>query len=172
MGLDERHYNINTLNKLFAIAALVLLTAVGLLVFNDYSRKWKEYQTDFQNMEIEKTRVKIDGEATKLKTDPEYLKLQEEIQALKKSVPPGCAEKDLADGNKKAAKIDEQNEILKQQYRVTKAQFDAAKFHYEELAAHGHSNKGAQNTYKKLDQKARELNLAVEKNDNKLTANK
>ena len=63
---DERHYNIQKLNRLFAIASLVLLISLGWMFFEDYARNWKNYQREFRQLEVEKTRVKFDKEANKL----------------------------------------------------------------------------------------------------------
>jgi cbb3-type cytochrome oxidase cytochrome c subunit len=172
MGLDERHYNINTLNKLFALAALVLLLAVGLLVLNDYSRKWKDYQSDFQNLEIEKTRVKLDGEENKLKADPEFVKLQEELKTAKAEFAKECSPQKLKNSTTKISELTSQSEILKQQYRVVKAQFDTAKFQYEAIVAHHHGDeKVAKIRYDSLNQKAKQLNQSIEKIDATLSTN-
>ncbi len=166
MGLDERHYNITTLNKLFALSALLLLGTVGFLFFNDYSRKWKDYQNDFQNMEIEKTRVKYDGEMVRLNADPEYKKLQDDLKKAHDAYSTQCSPEKLKSATQAKNDLTAKSDIIKQQYRVTKAQFDAAKFHYEEDAANEHKDvKAAESHYQKLDQKTKELKLSSEKTD-------
>jgi mono/diheme cytochrome c family protein/uncharacterized protein YoxC len=163
MGLDERHYNINTLNKLFAIVSLVLLTAIGLLFFNDYARAWKEYQSNFQDLEIENTRVKYDGEVNQLNADPQYQKLQNDLQGAKDSYAVKCSEQNLKQAHTLEKDLSTRSEIKKQQYRVTKAQFDAAKFHYEEAVAHHDGDvKVAKIHYQSLEQKTKQLNQSIE----------
>ena len=56
---QERHYNINKLNRLFAAASIVLFFALIWLFMDDYSRSWKKYQKAFRDLELEKTRVKF-----------------------------------------------------------------------------------------------------------------
>ncbi|MCB9771797.1 MAG: c-type cytochrome [Candidatus Omnitrophica bacterium] len=173
MGVDERHYNIEKLNKIFAIASLTLLTGVGLLFYNDYSRKWKDYQGEYQNLEIEKTRVKLDDENAKLKDDAEFIKLQEDLQKAKANFADQCSPAKLQDIAKANEGINSHSEILKQQYRVIKAQLDTAKFHYEEIAAKGHGDvKVAEIRYKSLEQRTKQLNQRIQNDDNKFANNK
>src|SRR3989338_720084 len=88
---DERHYNINKLNRLFAIASIVLFLSLVWLFVDDYSRSWKKYQAAFRELEIEKTRVKHDGEANKLQALPEYQALQQEIADAQKTIADRCS---------------------------------------------------------------------------------
>ncbi len=173
MGADERHYNINNLNRWFAFAAVVLLCAVIFLFFSDYSRNWKNYQNDYQNTEITNTRVKLDDEATRLKNDPEYQKLLADLKVAKDEYAKQCSPAKLKSANDQIEKLTAHSEILKQKYRVIKGQLDAAKFQYEEIAAKGDGDvKVAQIRYKSLEQQIKQLNQNIEKTDTDLTVSK
>ena len=77
---EERHYNIDRLNMIFAIASCVLLLALIWLVADDYSREWKNYQRKFRELEIEKTRVKYDYAANELQGKDEYKALEGQLE--------------------------------------------------------------------------------------------
>src|SRR3989338_2015351 len=89
---QERHYNIEKLNRLFAIASLVLLAALVLMFADDYSRKWKDYQKEFRQLEIEKTRVKFDKESNRLIKDEAYVKLEGDIAEAQKVFNAQCSQ--------------------------------------------------------------------------------
>jgi len=166
VGADERHYNINNLNKLFAIASLVLLAAVGMLFVTDYTRNWKTYQQAYIDMDIEKSRVKLDSESAKLSKDPEYQKLTEELKQGRIEHAKNCESDAFKPVRDDIANFSSKNEILQQQYRVVKAQLDAAKFHYEEAVAHKKGDaKVAEIRFKSLEQKVKQLNQEIEKNN-------
>jgi mono/diheme cytochrome c family protein len=161
VNTQERHYNINKLNVIFACAALVLLSALSLLLLKDYSRPWKEYQKDFRGLEIEKTRVKYDSVLKKLEADPEYQEVAARFDQVKKDYQSNCAGR--SGDNKDIEKLKAENEILLQKQRFTKAKLDAARYRYESQQAHGgdHGENGKKE-FDELTRNVKELDLAVE----------
>ena len=77
--IQERHYNILKLNRLFAISSIIF-TAVWLLVFlDDYKRPWKKYQKEFRKLEIEKVRSDLNELSIQLENSPKYNELKEQM---------------------------------------------------------------------------------------------
>ncbi|MCA9408382.1 MAG: c-type cytochrome, partial [Candidatus Omnitrophica bacterium] len=166
MGQDERHYNINKLNFLFAIASLVLLSALGMVFLRDNDKEWRKYQTEFQTLEIEKTRVKKDAEEVKLASNGEYEELLAKLETAQAAFDQKCQFKEL---EKELAKLQAENEILNQQYKFSKAEMDAAKYRYETAQSHHAANlEQASTEFYALDEKTKTLNLQVEESNKKL----
>ncbi len=69
---EERYYKISLLNKWFAISSIIFVLALIWMFQDDYSRKWKEYQREFRQLEVDKTRdAYLEAEA-KLLNQAEY----------------------------------------------------------------------------------------------------
>src|SRR5204862_198022 len=49
----------STLNLVFALTSIGLLVAVSLMVWADYDRPWKKYQTEFARLETKRTEEQI-----------------------------------------------------------------------------------------------------------------
>ena len=165
---EERHYNIDRLNMVFAIASIVLLFVLIWLVTDDYAREWKDYQRKFRDLEIEKTRVKYDYAANELQGNDEYKALEGQLAEARKAFAAGCPQKTDAQAKKSAA----ENDLLNQKYKFTKAEYDAARYRYETAQAHGgaegaHLAKAAEEL-SGLERKLAELKLAVEQSDQDL----
>ncbi len=167
MEPQERHYNIFKLNRLFAIASVILLFSLGLMIWDDYSREWKDYQKEFQALEIEKTRIKYDIETNKLQKGEEYQKLLQELKEAGKNYLTQCS--NLSSIEKEIKELKAQNEILNQQYRVKKAELDAAKFEYEEaLGKHEQHLEKSKAIYEELNKTVIDLKIKIEESDSKL----
>lgn len=169
MDQQERHYDSNKLNRLFAIAALILLFALAAMVQDDYQREWKNFQRDFQALEVEKTRVKLDRELNKLKGSPEFKEVTEKLKTARQEYTAKCA--NVAGLKKELTNARADNDILNQQFRVTKAQLDAAKFQFEDAQEKKlASAPKAKKNYSTLTAKVADLKTAIEKSDAGITA--
>lgn len=155
----ERHYNINKLNVLFAIAAVFLLMMIGLMFKTDYDREWKEYQEDFLELEIEKTRVKYDAELTALEQEGEYQQLKEELEKAQQVYTEQCAELEAVNG--RIRELQTEDEIYKQRYRVRKAKLDAVKSEVEHARATGHEDVAVAQEYEQLTRETEALNEKI-----------
>src|SRR4030095_660476 len=84
MGTEkpDRNYDSRELNKWFAIGSLVLLVVTLLMVGDDYSRQWKDFQRQVHRQETTRTEREI-REAHKALNSADMKKLQAELkQAL------------------------------------------------------------------------------------------
>src|SRR5262245_66548458 len=50
----------NTLNLVFALSSIGLLLALSWMVWADYDREWKRYQTEFGKLEVQVTETQIE----------------------------------------------------------------------------------------------------------------
>ena len=165
---EERHYNIDRLNMIFAIASSVLLLVLIWLVADDYAREWKDYQHKFRELEIEKTRVKYDYALNELDKDAGYQALEGQLNDARKTVAVNCPK-----GGSEDKKLAAENDLFNQKYRFTKAQYDAARYRYETAMEHDaeHAQRAA-GELKKLEQQLARLKLDVEESDQKLAEQK
>lgn len=130
----ESHYNPQTLHKIFAIAAVILLFAVGGLVMNDYDRKWKDYQKQFRTMEVEKTRIEYDSAQMDLDNNPDYQQLLTDLEKEQNSYQGRCDT--LTDIKEQIKELETQHLLITQKYKSAKTELDVAKFQYEEAQGH------------------------------------
>ncbi|HCI44067.1 MAG TPA: hypothetical protein DE315_00830 [Candidatus Omnitrophica bacterium] len=166
---EERHYNIDRLNMIFAVASIVLLFALIWMVTDDYSREWKDYQRKFRELEIEKTRVKYDYAFNELESKGDYKALEKQLEEERKTFTVGCPAGSADDEAKKFAA---ENDLLNQKYRFTKAEYDAARYRYETARARGgadnaHLAKAAE-VLAGLERQLAGLKLAVEQSGQRL----
>ena len=164
---DERHYNINKLNVLFAVSSVALLLALGWLFMDDYSRTWKEHQRDFRAFEVEKTRLKYDGALRQIEKTPEYQALVERLKKIKKEYDANCSE--VSGDQKRFEELRAENELLIQDKKFTIAKLDAARYRYESDGAHhGSTLEASRKEFEYLTERVAELSLAVETSDRTL----
>jgi mono/diheme cytochrome c family protein len=136
------------LNVLFALTSIGMFLVFGLMIWADYDREWKRYQTEFNKLEIVATRQQIQDAEGKAGADrlraiqDELLKGNEEIRARWSEVRAAQAEIDrLRNGELYRADQD---------YRFTKARIDVARYEYEE-AVHNARDKEAAAKKAELD---------------------
>ena len=56
---DERYWDINLLNKWFAISSVVFLIVMIWVFIDDNDDEFKEYQREFRRLQIEKAEEKL-----------------------------------------------------------------------------------------------------------------
>ena len=129
----DRLYPVQTLHKWFAISSLLLFVFTVGTVVQDYSREWKQYQREFNQISVRNT---IDDVLTA--ADSIDSAKRDELQ---KSL--AAAEESERQNNTQINEIEEQIASLNarwiradQDYRFTKAEYDALKYAYEEAEAH------------------------------------
>mgnify|MGYP000182736209 CR=1 FL=1 len=167
MDNQERHYNINKLNILFAVSSLGLLAALGWMVMKDYSREWKEYQKDFRVLEIEATRMKQDAQRVHLEGEGEYQKILEELEGAKKEYARNCS--GLSETENAIKKLKAENDLLSQNQKFTVARLDAARYRLESGRASGSLNlEASQKEFDELSENVAALKLRVEESNQKL----
>ena len=94
---DERYWDINLLNKWFAISSIVFLITMVWTFIDDNDDEFKDYQREFRKLQIEKAEEKLVEEKSSIegevkdydellaKAEEEYNKSQKK---LKKSMKP------------------------------------------------------------------------------------
>jgi mono/diheme cytochrome c family protein len=134
------------LNLVFALTSIALLVILSVMIWVDYDREWKKYQTDFNKLEVKYTEEQVQAALGKVdanrrkELEAELQKGEQEIAARRDDVNKARAEYDKLDGEWYG---------IDQNFRFTKAKIDVARYEYEEAAHHGDS--GAQRKKKKLD---------------------
>ena len=134
---DERYWNINLLNKWFAISSILFLLSIGWMFLDDNDDEFKVYQRNFRKLEASITKNKLDEELNKvvLLRDDYEKKYNEE--------------KD--DFNKQSHVLDSLNNSLKtiegdfykanMDYLFYKAEVDVIKYQYESELVESHNKK-------------------------------
>ena len=160
MEPQERHYNIDKLNVLFAVSSLGLLAVLGWMVADDYSRSWKDVQKKFRTLEIEKTRVKFDTTENLLEQTPEYQELVAELEQARSEYAANCAPKESVKAEVK--NLTAQNGLLVQEQKFISAKLDASRYLYENALKNNARDADSRRAeFNALSQKLDELNLAV-----------
>ena len=133
----DRLYVVDGLHKWFAISSLLLFVFVVGMVLQDYTREWKQYQRDFNQLSVQTTRDEVI--AARDARDPAKLEqLQQDQAAARETEKQNAAqineiEKKITGLNAKWIRVD-------QDYRFTKAKYDAEKYAYEEALARKESD--------------------------------
>ena len=124
---DERYWDINLLNKWFAISSIVFLVVMVWIFIDDNDDEFKDYQREFRKLEIEKTKEKLRNEEVEVADEIDnYNQLLE------------TAEKEYQDKTEKINDInDKLGELRAGFYKVNlvfaekKAKLDVLKFELE-----------------------------------------
>ena len=148
----DHHYNIPKLNRVFFATGAVLALVFVWMVYADYKRDWKTVQRVFQKLDARKTReaaLKARAEAY----GAERARLLRELRAARADVQKH--QKALARDDRKRNDLAPKIYLADQQYKFTKASFDAALYKYESSLAN--RPKSAPSAKKDLDALRAEL---------------
>jgi cytochrome c2 len=148
------------LNVVFALTSIALLITVSLMVWADYDRPWKKYQTEFAKLETKRTEdqiqqsdAKVDA-ARRQQMDAALAKGEQDAAAHAQQIDKAQAEK---------RKIDDEWYRVDQDFRFTKAKIDVARFAYEDAAHAGRgSAAGKKKTLDDLERQWSELRTRLE----------
>jgi mono/diheme cytochrome c family protein len=119
------------LNLVFALSSLGMLLVFSLMIWADYDREWKNYQSAFNRLEVKFTEQQIQEALGKVDAarrqaiQAELLQGDKEIAARRADVRTAGAEVEKAHGTWYG---------LDQEYRFTKANIDVKRYDYEEAA--------------------------------------
>ena len=95
---DERYWDINLLNKWFAISSIVFLITMVWTFIDDNDDGFKDYQREFRTLQIEKAEEKLVEEKTSIegevkdydellaKAEEEYKQKSEEIEKINETL--------------------------------------------------------------------------------------
>ena len=156
-GLAARNQK---LHVLFALSSIGLLVTIGLMVWADYNREWRQYQIEFNRMRVAQTETQIEEALS-----PEDAEQLADIEAR------------LARGREEAeAKRDEIRQLegelsglqaewyaADQNYRFTKARLDVVRYERDEAVHRGRSAaEGHRKELRELEAQWEEYRLEVE----------
>jgi cbb3-type cytochrome oxidase cytochrome c subunit len=163
---QERHYNINTLNVIFAVSSIILLAALLWLFADDYSRTWKDYQRKFRSMEIGKTRGQYQGAVQKLQAEGEYQAILKNLETAREDFEANC---NSEESRRERIRRGAENDLRNQDYKFAKAEYDAARYRYESaMAHHPQSAGGAKKDLDRSGKKIQNLKIAVDMSNHAL----
>jgi cytochrome c2 len=149
----DRLYEGDSLHKWFAISSLLLFLFTIAMVLADYSREWKKYQRDFVRLQIQKTRQ--DQQQTLRELDRQKLG-QLDTQLKQSNASQKQNEAQIETLQKKITELNAKQYGIDENYRFSKAVYDADKYTYEEAFAHKESN--AEKLNSKLKETEKRMN--------------
>lgn len=167
MEKHERYYNIFRLNRLFAVSSVVFLLLLVWTFADDYSRPWKRYQRQFRELEISRTAGALQEEVQRLSAQEDFRQAKDRLAAARKDVDQRQAEMKALD--REVSRLEAIHYKAQQEHGFTKAEYDAAKYVYEEAVAGGHKDSlEARETLEGLEKETRRRRLAMEEAERKL----
>ena len=129
----DRLYQVQILHKWFAISSLLLFVFTIGMVLQDYTREWKRYQREFNQIAIRTTAQ----DAVAARDSIDTAKRDQLLRDIE------AAEAAERENNAKISELEETIASLNaqwiradQDYRFTKAEYDAQRYDYEEALAH------------------------------------
>ncbi len=127
-------YRLSKLNWLFAVSAVLLLLSVAAMVADDYRREWKGYQRDFNRAEATRLKEEIQAAAAGIDSS--------KVAALRgehKAATQALAKHDDALKAARSTYTAAQGRWYRsdQDYRFTKAIYDAERYDFEEAVHKG-----------------------------------
>jgi cytochrome c2 len=149
-----------TLNVVFALTSIALLLAFSWMVWADYNREWKQYQIQFNDLEVQRTEQlrqeamsQVDA-AKRQEIQARLAQGEKEAAARKQEIE--AAQDQLEDLNARWYRVD-------QDFRFTKAEIDVARYEYEEAVQR---KRGVESRKQHLDElEKRWADLRVELQD-------
>ena len=157
---DERYWNINLLNKWFAISSLIFFAVMVWTFIDDNDDEFKEYQKQFRRLQVEKTEKKLGAELENVEDKVEKYDTQ-----LAKAQSGYESKSDLINSiNDELGKLRADFYKINLEYSEQKAKLDVIKFHLESENAHGPNHKT--DTKEKYKNKVASLNEIKLKKEN------
>ena len=160
---DERYWNINLLNKWFAISSILFLLSFMWMFYDDNDDEFKTYQKEFRKLEIEVSEQKLNIAINN--TQEKRNEYEEKYQSA------------LADYNTHNNDLDSLNILLdelngkyykaKMDYLFHKAEVDGFKYLYQDEIAHHSNDDIHQHEYKHKENYEKSLILLNELKLNK-----
>jgi chromosome segregation ATPase len=161
---DERYWDINLLNKWFAISSVIFLLSMIWTFIDDNDDEFKDYQKKFRQLEIEATQKNLGEELAAVgdlkdeyeeelsKAQSDYDSYSDQIQSINDDL--GKLRADFYNINLK--------------YSEQKAKIDVIKFHLETENAHYLENKESHDSHHETDTKEKYKTKTEELNKVKL----
>jgi len=150
---DERYWDINLLNKWFAVSSIIFLAVTVWVFVDDNDDEFKTYQKEFRKMQIQIAEEKLVQDSTEIASDK--VLYEQELAVATEIFNERKEDLELLEKELRTLKNRHYNENML--YQGQKAQIDALKFLVEADNAHGSSHGPSH-----LD----EYNAALDKLDN------
>jgi cytochrome c2/mono/diheme cytochrome c family protein len=128
----DRLYQAQTLHKWFAISSLLLFVITIGMVMQDYSREWKRYQREFNELAYESASADF-WQARSAIDDTKYNALAASYNAALEAQKQNSGA--ITEAEEKVAALNAQFIRVDQLYKSTKAQWDEDKYAYDEAVA-------------------------------------
>jgi mono/diheme cytochrome c family protein len=148
----DHHYNIPRLNRSFFWTGGILTFVFVLMIAYDYSRDWKTIQRTFMRLDARLTRQQALAARQKA-LDEQHTKLLAELKASRAEIATHRAR--LAKLNQRLKALEPRVYAADQEYKFTKASFDAERYLYEDALAN--KPKSAAGAKKSVDKLTKEL---------------
>ena len=130
---DERYWDINLLNKWFAISSVVFLASMVWTFIDDNDDEFKKYQKEFRKLEIEISESKLEKELETIKS--ERIDYEERLEIAQNNFENYKEELDKLESKLKTLNGKYYNDNMI--YQGQKAEIDALKYLVETDNAHG-----------------------------------
>ena len=141
---DERYWNINLLNKWFAIASILFLISIVWMFIDDNDDDYKDYQKEFRKLSVKVAQNKLEEELALVESERKIYedKYQEKLKEFKSSE----SDLELLEDNLVTNKAEYYKANM--EYLGKKAEIDELKYLYESQEVHSHDHKFHKNKYK------------------------
>ncbi len=147
------------LHKLFAAGGAFLLATVVWMISQDFNRPWKAYQRKFRELKQERLEKELAAEEKRTEDDVKRLKSAKqgaEANLEKQSATIRKLEADL-DAHRRQALYK-----AKQTFQFAKAEYDTARYFYEQAAAHPNADSTGLSEKAAMDRRQAEMGAAQE----------
>ena len=133
----DRLYEVDSLHKWFAISSLLMFVFTVWMIFDDYTRDWRQYQRTFNQRRIAQTQ--LDREAARVAVDPDQFNA---LEAQLADAEAEVAQNEIA-ANEAQGRIDDLEAAFydtNQRFLFARANYDVEKYEYEEALANDPDN--------------------------------
>ena len=155
---DERYWDINLLNKWFAISSVVFLASMVWTFVDDNDDEFKEYQRDFRKLEIEISEAKLEKELETIKS--ERIEYEKRLEIAQNNFENYKEELDKLESKLKTLNGKYYNDNMI--YQGQKAEIDALKYLVEADNAHEGHGPSHDDEYIKAQEHLNSYRLAKE----------
>jgi cbb3-type cytochrome oxidase cytochrome c subunit len=154
-------YNVDFLNVVFAASSIFLFLSVIWMVWNDYSREWKNTQRQFDELQYQVTQASLQQASRGIDRN-KLQQLEQQEAAARKQISANQAKID--DLQKQLDAADTQIFRLQENVNFAKATYDHDRYEFEANRAAGQGGLDAEQASVESQAKALDdLNLALEK---------
>jgi mono/diheme cytochrome c family protein len=154
-------YNIDFLNVVFAASSIFLFLSAIWMVWDDFDREWKNTQRQFNQLEIEVTRVNL-AQAERRVDKAKLTQLQQQLASQQKAI--AASRQQIDEIQAKITDVDARLFRVNQAAQFAKARYDVDRYAFEvERSEHPERVAERQKEIEEQASRLRELNLDVEK---------